>query len=190
MSVKRPYSYVLGDVSLKNVVNEYEKSIYRGKKSRLMEPIEILDEYYWMYDKERKDKDILELLNEENEKVNKFSDENKSLEDNIYELMKSQINEKIESYPSQFNDTNYYTYVRYVEGKGFPIYCYKLNPNHLDNIDKIDEIEENIMLDVNEFKDDNVDVLNVIFSPNMKYISYSIDVSGNEEYDIVVKENK
>lgn len=187
--IKRPYSYFLGNVDSLSNINEYEKSMYRGKKSRLMDPIEIKDDYYWMYDKTRKDEFLLKLLDDENKKVNQFSDQVKDLENEIYDKMKSQINENEESYPTQFSNTDVYTYIRYIDGKGFPIYCYKLNPDHLDNIDKIDSINENIMLDVNEFNDNNIDVISVKFSYNLKYISYSIDRIGNEEYDIVILEN-
>ena len=74
------------------------------------------------------------------------------------------------------------------EGKGHPIYCRKYNPEHLRDIHKNDNLKEEILLNVNDFKNDTLHVKSVRTSPSNKYLSYSIDKKGNEKYDIVIKE--
>ena len=82
---------------------------------------ERVDEFYWL--NERDNPEVIEYLNEENNYRDSYMKDYKSLENDIFEEIKSRIKEDDSSVP--YIENEYYYYTRYEKGKQYPIYCRK-----------------------------------------------------------------
>lgn len=152
----------------------------RGDEIKLMDPpLNINDQYYWLRSDDRSDKDVLDLLNRENA-ITEHVMKDKSVEDQLFEEMKSRVLENESSHPYKFYDTGYLHYTKYVEGKGQAVYCRKVEGTN----------QEDILVDVNELAKghSNCDVIDVTTSYDGKILTYAVDYSGNEQYDIYFKD--
>ena len=138
----------------------------------------ILDNYSWMKDKERKNKKILDHINEENKyakiKLRKLS----TLKTKLYDEIVGRVDQADVSVPVKLGD--YLHYSRDIEGKQYPIYCRKL--------DKIDAVEE-ILLDLNELSKQHqfLELGTYKLSPDHRFLAYTLDTSGKEHYTLYVK---
>ena len=104
------------------------------KKNELVEPMakkvdkilkmhdhERNDEFYWL--NERGNQEVIDYLNAENDYRDAYMKDYKSLENELFEEIKSRIKEDDTSVP--YLDNGYYYYTRYEKGKQYPIYCRK-----------------------------------------------------------------
>ena len=80
-----------------------------------------VDEFYWL--NERENPKVIEYLNAENNYRDQYMEDYKSLEEGIFNEIKSRIKEDDSSVP--YLDNGYYYYTRYEKGKQYPIYCRK-----------------------------------------------------------------
>ena len=145
-------------------------------------PIELNDDYFWMRDDSRKDKNVIEHLNKENTYTEHIMDDTKDLRDKLFNEIKSHVKENRDSYPFPHGkggwESEYDYFTRTVEGKSYPIHC---------RINKTTKNEE-ILLDENELAKDkeNFDLSNFSVTRDHKYMSYGVDETGDEKYDLKV----
>ena len=149
-------------------------------------PIKKEDYYGWMRDETRSDKDVLEYLEKENIYTDKMMKDTIPLQEKLFEEIKSRTNETSETYPYLKGIEGTYSKYRYfqkiVGGNSYPFYCRK----------NLGNSSTELLLDINELaKDkDNCDVINVNVSPSHNILAYGIDYSGDEKYDLVLKNIK
>ena len=82
---------------------------------------ERIDEFYWL--NERDNPKVIEYLEEENNYRDSYMKDYKSLENELFEEIKSRIKEDDSSVP--YLENGYYYYTRYEKGKQYPINCRK-----------------------------------------------------------------
>jgi oligopeptidase B len=163
-------------------LNADGEQITRGDESRLMDPpISMVDDLYWIRSDDRTDPDVLDLLTQLNRTYADHieRDEFKETQESIFDDMKSRVAGDETNYPQKFFHTRFEDFTRMEEGKGHPIYCRR----------NIDTCEEMILLDVNEYvktveKPDTCDVTNVTTSFDCRYLTYCVDLTGDEKYEL------
>ena len=145
------------------------------------------DFYYWMRDDARTNEKVLDHLKKENEYTEKVMESSKKVKDILYEELLSHIQETYDSYPFPhgFDENNkvsweskYYYFSRTIEGKSYPIHC---RINRETN-------EEEILLDENleaEGKE-TFDLSGFEITDDHKLMSYGVDETGNEKYDLKI----
>ena len=147
-------------------------------------PKEISDYYFRMRDDKRKDKKVLDHLNNENKYTEYIMNDTTELKNNLFNEIKSHIKEDYDSYPMPHGyggwDSKYYYFTRTLEGKSYPIHC---------RIDKNSNKEE-ILLDENILSQgkDSFDLSGFGITRDHKFMSYGIDETGNEKYELKIVE--
>ena len=137
---------------------------------------ERIDEYYWL--NERDNPKVIDYLNAENNYRDQYMKDYKSLENELFEEIKSRIKEDDSSVP--YLENGYYYYTRFEKGKQYPIYCRK--KGSLNN-------KEEILIDVNKiskgheyFRIGGIDI-----SPDNKIMAYSVDTVSRRLYTVHFK---
>lgn len=167
---KKPHTVLFGNISKD-----------RGE-NLLSPPKEMNDYYYWMRDDKRNNKEVLDHLNAENEYTEHIMDDTTNLRQNLFTEIKSHINENYCSYPMPHGEggwnCKYYYFIKTIQDKSYPIHC---------RINKETE-EEEILLDENILSEgkDSFDLCNFKITNDHKYMSYGIDESGNEIYELKI----
>ncbi len=135
-----------------------------------------VDNYFWL--KDRDSQDVLDYLNAENDYTNAVMKETKEFQTALYEEMKSRIKQTDMSVPYMLN--GYYYYVRYEEGKEYPLYCRKKGSL---------EASEEIMLNVNEMAKGFAyyQIGSTTVSTDNKILAYSEDTVSRRKYTIKFK---
>jgi len=135
-----------------------------------------IDNYYWMNDRE--DQRVVDYLNAENEYYQKMTAHTKKFQEELFEEMKSRIQEDDESVP--YFKNGYYYITRYEKGKDYPIYARK--KGSLD-------AQEEILFDCNEMAKDakyfNLGSFSV--SEDNKLALFSTDLIGRRQYALQIK---
>ncbi len=136
-----------------------------------------IDNYYWLND--RDNPDVIEYLNKENEYTDKSLAHTKDLQEKLFNELKGRIKQDDSSVPYKKN--GYWYYVRFEEGKEYPIYCRK--KESLDN-------EEQILLDVNNMAKgfDYYHVTGLKVSPDHKFLVFGVDNVSRRKYTLHFKE--
>lgn len=139
--------------------------------------IQRVDNYYWL--RERENPEVISYLNAENEYTKAMLADVKSLEDNLFEEIKSRIKQDDSSVP--FADRGFIYYTRFEEGKQYPIYCRKQG--------SVDAPEQ-IMLNVNELAEGKpfCSVSGLRVSPDNNRISFAVDFTGRRKYTLKFKD--
>ncbi|MFY0253976.1 S9 family peptidase [Chitinophaga sp. 30R24] len=135
-----------------------------------------IDNYYWMNDRENPK--VLDWLHAENAYLDTMMAPEKKLRESLYEEMRSRIKETDMSVPYLKN--GYYYYVRYEEGKEYPVYCRKKGSL---------ESEEQVILNVNELAKGHAycHVAGLSVSPDTRLLAYGIDTVSRRRYTIHIK---
>ena len=146
------------------------------------------DQYYWLRDDTRKNKDVINYINTENNYTNNnlFNNENKLLLDKIKQNIKNRINENYES-------------LKYIIGISDEQYIYKLFWKNIEGyshklhyIEITDNItpkqQEYLLLDENKLKEKykKCDIVNLTVSNDQKLLLYAMDNIGNEIYNLYI----
>lgn len=135
-----------------------------------------IDNYYWMNDRE--DQRVIDYLNAENEYYQKMTEHTKKFQEELFEEMKSRIQEDDESVP--YFKNGYFYITRYEKGKDYPIYSRKKG-----NLNA----KEEILFDCNKMAEGkkyfNLGSFSV--SEDNKLALFSTDVIGRRQYIIQVK---
>ena len=169
--VKKPFITKFGNV--KNELRGYEKD------KLINPPIEVLDNYYWLRDDNRRDIEVLELIKDENRYTDDIVRPINTLKNKLYCEVKSYIQESYDTYKYKLdNKTDYLYFRRFIEGKDYE--------NYMREKDKTEEL----LLDINKLSEGKkqCDVTSFSVSPDHKYISYGVDYDGSEKYEFVLKE--
>lgn len=149
-------------------------------------PITHNDDYFWIRDETRKNKDVLKLISAENNYTKSImeTEANKKTYNEIYNELKSYMKEDYKTYPfpEHSSKSNYKYFKEYKEGSGYFVY------KRLD----INTNEEIILLDVNELAKDKqqCDVTSISHSLNEEYFSYCVDYDGSEKYILFIEKIK
>lgn len=183
--IKRSKMVEFGNAKIDVLTDESGEHVSRGDSDKLMDPaISLNDSYYWVRSDEQSDHDVLDLVKQMNSDYDQIytNDSLSNLTDQIFNDMKKYVVDEEAMYPRKFYDTVYYDYTRVETEKGHPIYCRASTAN---------KDSERILLDVNEFvktveNPDTCDVMGVTTSRDCKYLSYAVDLTGDEKYDLVL----
>ena len=135
-----------------------------------------VDPWFWLRDV--KDPATLEYLKAENAYTEAAMQPTEDLQRRLFEEMRGRIKEDDSTVPEKEGDYHYYT--RFEEGKQYPIHCRK----HLSL-----DAPEQILIDVNGLAKDK-DYCRVARwenSPDHKWLAYSVDYDGSEQYTIFIK---
>lgn len=135
-----------------------------------------IDNYYWL--NERENPEVIKYLEEENAYFDKMMSGSKKLRESLFNEIIGRIKQSDMSVPYFRNA--YYYYVRYEEGKEYPIYCRKK-----ENL----EADEEIILNVNEMAEDYAfyQIGSIAVSPDNKMIVYGVDTVGRRNYTLYFK---
>ena len=135
-----------------------------------------VDPWFWLRDVN--DPATLEYLKAENAYTETVMQPTEDLQRDLFEEMRGRIKEDDSTVPEKEGDYHYYT--RFEEGKQYPIHCRK----HLSPDDK-----EQFLIAENELAK-NKDYCRVgrwENSPDHKWLAYSLDDDGSEQYTIFFK---
>jgi oligopeptidase B len=136
-----------------------------------------VDDYYWM--RERSNPEVIAYLEAENRHTESVMRHTQGLQERLYQEMRARIKETDLSVPERLDDYLYYT--RTEAGGQYPIFCRKHGSL---------EGTEEILLDQNAlasgqgyFKVGAIEV-----SPDHRFLAYSVDTSGAEEFTVYIKD--
>ena len=135
-----------------------------------------MDEYYWLNNKENPD--VVAYLNAENEYYNAKTSNIKTLQEDLFQEMKSRIKEDDESVPYKKNQYLYIT--KFKTGQQYPIYTRKKD---------VKNAVEEIMFDVNKMAEKSAyySLSGISVSPNNKIAAYGIDKVSRRQYTLHFK---
>ena len=135
-----------------------------------------IDNYYWLNDRE--DQNVIDYLNAENNYRKEMMAHLEPAQEEIYQEIISRIKQTDMSVP--YKDNGYWYYVRFEEGKEYPIYCRKKGSL---------ESEELNLLDVNELAKEYkfYQVGGRTVSPDNKLLAYGEDTLSRRIYTLRFK---
>ena len=136
-----------------------------------------IDEYYWLNDRENPE--VLTYLQAENEYTEQvFNKPTKELQEALFKEITGRIPQKDHSVPYTLNGYSYY--VRYDEGKEYPVICRRK---------AVPGAPEEVMLDGNQMADGHTffDLNNWEVSPDNKILAYSVDTVSRRLYTLRFK---
>ncbi len=137
------------------------------------------DNYYWLRDDARKDKQVIDYLNAENAYTESVMAAGKTLENTLYNEMVERMAQNDVSVPYDYNGYTYQTI--YQEGKDFPIYQRK--PIGSDG-------KWEILVDGNERAKGHefYQLGDLAISPDNKRIAIAEDKEGHRNYTVAYKD--
>ena len=135
-----------------------------------------VDNYYWLNDRENPE--VISYLEEENKYTDALLKSTKSLQERLFNEMKSRIKEDDNSVPYFYNDYWYTT--KYEKGKDYPVYTRKYKDLNAEDV---------IILDVNSLAKGYkyFRVSGISISPDNKKVAYGVDTLSRRIYTIKVK---
>jgi oligopeptidase B len=135
-----------------------------------------IDNYYWM--NERENPEVIEYLEAENAYKEAAMKHTESLQEKLFEEIKSKIKQEDESVPYKKN--GYFYFTRTVPEKEYYLVCRK--KNSLD-------AEEEIMLDVNKMAEgfEYYALGGSTVSPDNKILAYGVDTVSRRQYTVYFK---
>ncbi len=136
-----------------------------------------VDNYYWL--RERENPEVIAYLEAENAYREEVMKGTENLQESLFNEIIGRIKQTDESVP--YKENGYYYYVRYIEGKEYPIYCRK--KGSLDG-------EEEVIADVNEMAEGYAyyDLSGVSISPDNRYAVMGIDTVSRRNYTLMIKD--
>ncbi|MBN2789620.1 MAG: S9 family peptidase [Candidatus Delongbacteria bacterium] len=139
---------------------------------------ELYDDYSWMRDDSRKDKTVMDQIRAENEYSMASMSSMIELENEILKEIISRVDFTDMSVPVK--DGDYYYYSRNIKEGQYPIQCRKYKDLNA---------EEEVILDLNEIakSNDYFELGEYCISPDHRYLAYSVDNTGDENYTLYVK---
>ena len=137
------------------------------------------DEYYWLRDDRRQNKEMLAYLDAENAYADAMLAHTRPLQEKIYAEIVGRIKQDDATVP--FRDRGYWYYSRYETGKEYPIWARKRG---------VLEAPEQVMLEVNQMAQGHgfFQLAAWEVSPNGKLLAWAEDNVGRRQYTIRVKD--
>jgi len=134
-----------------------------------------IDNYYWMRDDSRSDKELISYLESENEYFKKWRDERADYQDEIFNELKKMIPAEEETL--RVKDGNYFYYSRIKADQQYSTY-FRNN------------INEEILLDANDEARGHefYSVAGLNISPDENLLIYGEDFTGRREYTLRIKD--
>ena len=145
-----------------------------------------IDEYHWLRDDSRKDRDVLDYLTAENDYTQAMLAPVKELENQLFDEIVGRIKQDDSSVP--VFDDGYWYYVRYETGGEYPIYARKKgDPSGYDP-----SAPEQIMLDANQLAKghDFYTIAATRVSPDGRLVAYAEDTVGRRQFTVRIKTSK
>ncbi len=135
------------------------------------------DYYFWLRDQHNPE--VIQYIEAENNYLQQSLQHTEQLQSLLFSELKGRIKEDDTTPPTK--DGNYWYYRRYEKDMQYPIYCRRIG-----SADGPEEIilDQNILSKGLSF----CSLGFLVNSPNHRYIAYSIDDSGNENYKIYIKD--
>ncbi|KAJ9067019.1 hypothetical protein DSO57_1003725 [Entomophthora muscae] len=137
------------------------------------------DEYHWLRDDKRNNTEVIDYLKAENQYSAALLSPLKSLEDKIYNEIIGRMTEDDVTYPKTKGDYGYYE--KTVKGLQYPIRCRK-------RIEEGSSANEEVLLDLNLFKEELLGLGEFEVSPNQTLLAYTLDTTGSEIYSLFIKD--
>lgn len=136
-----------------------------------------IDNYHWMT--ERDAPEVINHLNNENAYYERKTAHTAQLKEDLFEEIKSRINEDDESVPYFWNGYWYYTKMK--KGESYPFYYRKK--------ESLEALEE-LLFNVNAMAQghDFYQITGMSISPDNKKIAYGVDTVGRRQYTIHFKD--
>jgi oligopeptidase B len=139
----------------------------------------VTDDYAWMADKTKTDKDVLAYLKSETDYADAMMKTTAGFQEALYKEMLARIKETDENVPYRKGDYFYYT--RTEQGKQYPIFCRKKGDL---------KAPEDVTLDMNKMAEGHqffsVGSYNVSEDGNL--LAFSTDTTGFRQYNLFVKD--
>jgi len=137
------------------------------------------DEYYWLRDDKRADKDMLGYIEAENAYKAAMSAHTQALEDKVYEEIVGRIKQDDSTVPYRLR--GYWYYTRFETGKEYPIFARKAGT--LD-------APEQLMLNANEMAEGHgfFQVGSTAIAPDNNLLAYADDTVGRRQYTLRFKD--
>jgi oligopeptidase B len=139
----------------------------------------VTDDYAWMADKTKTDKDVLAYLKAETNYADAMMKPTAGFQEALYKEMLARIKETDENVPYRKGDYFYYT--RTEQGKQYPIFCRKKGDL---------KAPEDVTLDMNKMAEGrqffSVGSYNVSEDGNL--LAFSTDTTGFRQYNLFVKD--
>jgi len=137
------------------------------------------DDYYWLRDDQRLNKEMLAYLDAENAYADAMLEHTRPMQERIYAEIVSRIKQDDATVP--FRDRGYWYYSRYETGKEYPIWARKRG---------VLEAPEQVMLDVNQMAQGHgfFQVAAWEVSPDGKLLAWAEDDVGRRQYTIRLKD--
>jgi len=139
----------------------------------------VTDDYAWMADKTKTDKDVLAYLKAETNYADAMMKPTAGFQDALYKEMLARIKETDENVPYRKGDYFYYT--RTEQGKQYPIFCRKKGDL---------KAPEDVTLEMNKMAEGkqffSVGSYNVSEDGNL--LAFSTDTTGFRQYNLFVKD--
>ncbi len=136
-----------------------------------------VDPYYWL--NERENSEVIGYLEAENEYTDKVMEHTKEFQQTLFEEIIGRIKQTDESVPYRSN--GYWYYVRYEEGKEYPLYCRKEGTLEADEV---------VMLDVNAMAEGHeyYQVVGLNVSLDNRWLAFGVDTVSRRQYNIFIKD--
>ena len=139
--------------------------------------VERIDNYYWMRDDSRSNKEVINHLKQENKYLEDWFSSGSDYRKEIFREIVSRIPKKEDSVPVPMGSYEYYR--RYKPDKEHPIYIRR----------KKNTLKEQVILDVNRLAEGKnfYQLSNWSISPTEEKLAFAEDVTGRREYIIRIK---
>ncbi|XP_065879706.1 uncharacterized protein [Euphorbia lathyris] len=150
------------------------------------------DPYHWMQNTTHPD--FLHYLNQENSYAQAFMADTQILQQTLFHEMTNRIPAQISTPPEPWGPWLYYQYIP--EGKQYPVLCRRLDSGK-SGWEKTDLSYprqqlgmEQILLDWNQIAEQYgyVHVGSCRVSPDHNFLAYTIDITGNEQFILQIKD--
>jgi oligopeptidase B len=167
-------------LSCKNDQSVHKPPIAEKIKKELVAHGQIrIDNYYWL--NERNNPKVIDYLNAENTYTDLMMSHTQALQDSLYTEILSRIKQDDSTVP--YKDNGYYYYIRYEEGKEYPIYCRK--KGNLNATEEIILNQNELAEGYNYFSASGLSV-----SPDNSILAYGVDTVSRRNYTIYFKDLK
>ena len=146
------------------------------------------DEYYWLRDDKREDRDMLAYLQAENAYADQVMAPLKPVEDRLYEEIVGRIKQDDSSIPAR--ERGWWYYARYEAGKDYPIHARRKDGPGIDALsiqqanERGDFSGEQVLLDVNALAEgkDYYSVGAYEISQDNTIMAWADDTNGRRQY--------
>ena len=141
------------------------------------------DEYYWLRDDKRENKEMLAYLNAENAYVDKVMAPLKPLQEALYDEIVGRIKQDDDSVP--YRERGWWYFSRFKTGQDYPVYV-----RARAAADGSQSQDEQVLLDVNELAKDKkyYNIGDYEVSQDNRLLAYAEDKVGRRQYVLKVKD--